>query len=293
MHTLKKISKTQIKWKNKIIINFTALIVPSMQVDTTLNTTSTNSSLNDTIAIETKDSLTQIPNLFITESKKDNFDNFPKEKHSGDWIFFSLLTSLILIAIANFLYRKRFRDLFRAFWARNYSNQLMREGNIFKEQIGLTLFISFLISTPLFLSFSIIHFFPEPEIKLDFFLLLKIMAALLILWGYRILFVKLTSVLFKTYRASSEVLTQIFIFNLISGIALAPFSILYYYSGFSTFLILGMVLGAIIQIYRFIRLFIIGFSYSIFSSLHLFLYLCTLEILPIAVLLKILVKSYL
>lgn len=262
-----------------------------MQVDTSLKI------INDSILFT--DSSTTIgssiiknPESFITDLPKDDFLYSIKENNSHDWLTLLLLLGFVLLAISKFVFRKRFNDLFKAFWARNYSNQLMRDGNIFKEQFGLTMLLLYIVSIPIFYALSILFFFPNKGIELNLPLVIQIAALPILLWIYRFIFIKTTAFIFKTTKPSNEILTQLLIFNFLSGIVVLPFITLFYYSESSTFLIFGIVIWSIIQIYRFIRLFVLGFSYSIFSGLHLFLYLCTLEIVPIVILIKIVSNFY-
>lgn len=259
-----------------------------MQQGVSLQNLTDSLTSSDSISGGNGNSLIQQYESFIVESKVKNFEISLKEKSNLDWVTFLMLASLIFVAISNFLYRKRFLSLLKAFIGRNYSNQLIREANIFKEQLGIVLFIIFIIAMPLFYAFSLINFFPIFESKLNYFLLIKITGIILLIWTYQILLVKTTALLFKTFKPSIEILTQIFIFNVISALVVIPFTILFHYSGLSIFLILGIAFWGFIQLYRMVRLLAVGLSYSIFSRFHLFLYLCTLEIIPLVVLSKIL-----
>ena len=263
-----------------------------MQVDSSLIITNDSLVLADTTNFSEPIPVSSKPSSFITESTVPKLESNTLEKHTGDWITALLILGFVLLAALNFLFRKRFRDLFKAFWARNYSNQLIREGNIFKEQFGLGLFILYIISIPLFYAFSVTYLLPKYESTLSILLIIQLALLPLIVWIFKVLFVKTTALIFDTSRSSNEVLTQLFIFNMVSGVAVLPFSALFYYSELDIFLIMGLVIWSFIQIYRFVRLFVVGFSFAIFSGLHLFLYLCTLEIIPIVILLKILSNIY-
>lgn len=256
-----------------------------MQVDNNLKLVRDSLMFADTSALVETPPI--YPESYITETPPANFIFTTREKISSDWITLLFMLGFILIAISKFFFRKRFNDLLKALWARNYSNQLMREGNIFKEQFGLTMFIIYIISTPLFYSLSIIYLFPKHELKMSLALVLLSVMFPIILWAYRIIFIKTTSFIFKTPKQSAEILTQLFIFNVISAVVILPLITLFYYAELPIFIITAISIWGLMQIYRFIRLFVIGFSYSIFSGLHLFLYLCTLEIVPIVILLKI------
>jgi hypothetical protein len=228
------------------------------------------------------------PKTFINQLSTNKLENHSIKHENTDWLSGIFIFTTILIAIANFIFRKRLLYLFKAFLARNYSNQLMREGNIFKDQISILLFVVYILSIPSFYLLTLINLFPSTKQVINiegYFISTTVVVGL---WGFRVLFIKSMSVLFKTGKASYEILTQIFVFNLISGIVLLPNLIIFHYSEITFFLYLNIGIWSIIQIHRFIRLATVGFSYSIFSILHLFLYLCTLEIIPVILLIKLL-----
>jgi hypothetical protein len=228
------------------------------------------------------------PKAFINQLSTSKFENHSIKHKNTDWLSGIFIFTAILIAIANFIFRKRLLYLFKAFLARNYSNQLMREGNIFKDQISLLLFVVYILSIPGFYLLAVLKLFPLTNYTINTEGYISSLVVVISLWGFKVLFTKSMSVLFNTGKASHEILTQIFIFNLISGIILLPCLVIFHYSEITFFLYFNIGIWVIIQIHRFIRLAIVGFSYSIFSILHLFLYLCTLEIIPVILLIKLL-----
>ena len=73
-----------------------------------------------------------------------------------------------------------------------------------------------------------------------------------------------------------------------AGIALLPIVACMAYAHLETFFYIGLIIIVLIYFFRISREIIIGFTVINFSVLHLILYLCTLEILPMIVLAKIL-----
>ena len=83
----------------------------------------------------------------------------------------------------------------------------------------------------------------------------------------------------------------IMVFGIISGLLLLPINIVIAYVPMEIGkVVVYLSLGAIIAIYlfRIIRGLSIGSKYLVLHKFHFFIYLCTVEILPVIVLLKIL-----
>ncbi len=225
---------------------------------------------------------------FLTEKNIGSFQNTELKKDNTDWLSGMMLLAMLLLAATNFLFRKRFRQIINAFLGRNYANQLMREGNLFKDQISIFLSLIYAISIPAFYLIGAITLFPEAPIQLNIQFFLYSLIIVLGLWFVKAIIIRFTAILFNTGKASYEILTHLLIYNLTSGFVLLPATILFHYSETIYILYINIGLWIIINILRFIRLISVGFSYSIFSTLHLFLYLCTLEIIPSVLLIKLL-----
>jgi hypothetical protein len=99
-------------------------------------------------------------------------------------------------------------------------------------------------------------------------------------------------VTFKNKETAKEYIQNILIYNLVTGIILLPLLLLIIYTYHELFLYMAGGLILIMIFLRFIRGVAIGLSDTKFSLFHLFLYLCTLEILPIIVAAKFLSKYF-
>jgi hypothetical protein len=213
-----------------------------------------------------------------------------------DWVFgFLVLCLIILVSIRAFFYR-RFIQVFKAFLTQRYLNQLMREGNILSERITPPMVIIQMISISLFLFQTIKLSVGLPQIGYnDIILFLVLLVATAAFYGFRLLLMRIIGWIFNTREQSQAYVVNTMIFNEVCGITLIPFSFLIYYLPPHLAYILSLItlgiFGAII-IYKFIRGFIIGLSVTNFSWLYLFLYLCTVEILPVLVLGKLTISYF-
>ncbi len=104
---------------------------------------------------------------------------------------------------------------------------------------------------------------------------------------YRIIITYGTAIVFQTRSLMQQQIVTGRNVQFISGIYLSSVIILILYvnSGLLIYLSLGII--ALLQFVRIIKIMIIGKSSTMFSVLHIILYLCTLEIVPILVLIRL------
>ena len=278
-----------------------------MNPDTTQNTIQFSAAFNDSVPSVQIDSLsfksdstvslfpeTKIKNRFITE--KDIVKKLPDSNSVtmvSDWVTILIFTGFILAAIINFLFRKDLSLIFKSVLRRTQTNQLIREGNPFRKRITLILTLIYLISIPL-LYYFFIENYTGFEINIPTGITLYLKLALLVLgfFVYKALFIKLIAFIFETQKSSFELLINILIFNLVIGILVLPLIALFIYAQFSIFLQLSIGIYFIGISLRTIRILQVGLTESNFSVLHLFLYLCTLEFVPIIIISKMIINYF-
>ncbi|RLD81275.1 MAG: hypothetical protein DRJ15_04875 [Bacteroidetes bacterium] len=217
-------------------------------------------------------------------------DSRPVHDHPF-WVSGILIFSFILLAWGRLFFRRRLEMIFRAAFAKNYANQLIREGNLFNERIGLVLFVVYLAVISLFVYLSI-PIVSEVEFLLpEGMLYLSILGFFLGFWLMKVILSKILSLLFNTGENSRELLANMYLFNLFAGIVLLPLVACMAFAQANIFFYISLLVIAFIYTYRLLREATIGFTVINFSVFHLFLYLCTLEILPLIVLAKILIRN--
>jgi len=230
--------------------------------------------------------------FFSTGSLKgDYFHPVEITKPSNDWISIHLIILFVLLAWARFFYRKRLSQVFSSAAANHYFYQLMREGNLFRERISIPLFIIYLVSISLFIYMLIIYFVPPSFTELQNIKLFSaIILIVLLSWIIKSGIINLTGIIFKDYYSSSEILLTNFIFNLVLGLIFLPIVIIALYYHSDNILYAGLVLWLLLTLYRIGREIFSGISSSNYSLYYRILYLCTLEILPLLVVTKLVVR---
>jgi len=240
------------------------------------------------------DSINMDQNLLTQEIEinKTLFEGKPIRNFQENWISGLILICFILIAYVNFNHKKRLSQMIRAAFAKNYMNQLIREGNLFKERFSLILLINYALIIPLFIYLSIDLLFPFKGLgkSTEIFSYLALIS--LSLWLFKVLIIKLNGLIFKTPKPTYEIVLYIYLNNIVISLIILPLISVYYFTQIELFLFLCLGIFILIYILRIIREFMIGLSHSIFSVLHLFLYLCSLEIIPAVILIKIITIYY-
>jgi len=204
------------------------------------------------------------------------------------WIPGILLLGIILVAFGRFFYPKRMSQILMAPFSRRNMNFLLKEGDIFRERITLALGLVYL------LNFSVILFYANEIIfnknplfinPIRLYLLFILLIALF--WLVKSGVIRLLDTVFQTHATTREYLVNMLVYNLFNGVVLLPLLLLFFYLPARSFFWISTGMIAIMFVLRFFRSFLIGLSLRKFSYLFLFVYLCTLEILPLLFLMKV------
>ncbi|MBE0648851.1 MAG: DUF4271 domain-containing protein, partial [Bacteroidales bacterium] len=108
-------------------------------------------------------------------------------------------------------------------------------------------------------------------------------------WAFKVFIMNLLAHIFKTDLTNNAYKLNILITISILGILLVPVLVFAVYLKSIVILYIGIGFLGGFSIFRVIKGFLIGISLSRFSYFFLFVYLCTLEILPLLVAAKLIV----
>lgn len=128
-----------------------------------------------------------------------------------------------------------------------------------------------------------LYFFINPKflfLDLDYLFLIFCLSIIL-LFFFRVIIEYAIAILFnsqKTYQVFFN--DHLFVLS-ISGILQIPFLILFTYNQHLIFIWISVIILMVLGVLRMLRGFIIGYQQTEFSKSYIFLYLCSLEILPI------------
>lgn len=209
--------------------------------------------------------------------------------------FLLALFSIAFIALFRFVHPAYFRNLFRAFRNATLSSRQLKDQLQQDYRPGILMNLFFCFSAALFTVQVIRYFgyFSGPRHD-DFSVILGISTlAAAVIYSARYVFLKLAGWLFQIPEMTDNYAFHIFLLNKITGIILIPFTIvLAFGSGawVQVSLLIAFITLCFLVIYRYVRSRKLFQYFLRFSKFHFFLYLCASEILPIAILIKLLSK---
>ena len=209
-----------------------------------------------------------------------------------DWFFPVLIFVISVYAGLNIFYRRYFRQMISAFVNNNITNQIVRDENVIVQRASVYLSLVFNIIAALFLYLISIHLdWDMGGIGHGFsrFLFFAILVSLI--YALKFLALKISGWVFGLDREMAIYIFNIFLMNNVLGIVLVPVIALLAFNPdlpFQLLLVVAVVFISLAYLYRVGRGLITGMAIPGFSPLYLFLYLCTLEIGPLLVLLRVL-----
>jgi hypothetical protein len=222
-----------------------------------------------------------------------DFQSLPRNQVVNDWVLPVLIMCLIILAWIRFSYRKRFGLIIQSSFSRQNLSLLIREGGYGYDLINLSLGLVFIAATALLFYQLMVEVSGMPESgKISLLLFFGIMAGIIAWLMIRLVMIRLLEWIFKTRETTTLYVMSTMSFHFILGILLLPFLVFNAYTEIRFILYVSLAVAGIIFILKIFRGIIIGLSDTKFSIFYLFFYLCTVEILPILVIIK-LAKDYL
>jgi hypothetical protein len=251
---------------------------------------------------QTSDSI-QTPSLFEGQILIPGRNFVRKEREKAFDGFFSLILILcfILFVFVKVFSPRKFRQMLDAFIKPSAMNQLLREEYAFSNRSSILLLSLFLLVFPLFILQTTSFYLQKTFIgganhiqTIPAYLLL--FAIVFVIYTLKISSIRFLSATIGLRGPGAEYIYTVLLFNKIAGLLIFPLVLLIAFArqlNTGYFLDIGLGFLAILLIYRTLRLIQIGIACAGVSGLYLFLYLCTLEILPFVVLIKLFMFSFL
>lgn len=209
------------------------------------------------------------------------------------WFFPIILLVLAVFAALRIFYTKYFSQMLTAFINNNLTNQIVRDENILVQRASVYLSIVFNLIAALFLYLvSIFYGWEIGDIGIGFSRFLFFAVVVSAIYSLKFLILKICGWLFQLDREMASYIFNTFLINNVLGIAILPFICLIAYNqvlSAGTSIIICSILAILAFSYRVFRGVLVGLSMSSFSLLYLFLYLCTLEIAPLLILIRLIV----
>ncbi len=214
----------------------------------------------------------------------------PADTRSG-FLFWSLLAMMILLALFVTLYRSLIGKIYRAFTNENILKLLQREQAGFISLSYLFLYLLFFISGGVFIFQVAYHY---ELISFDFNNLAYCIIGLCGFFMLKHMILKILEFIFPIKKEVKLYNFTILIFSIILGILLVPSNIFiafvqdsYTYIG----LTFGFLTVIAIYLFRYLRGIFIASKFLAFHKFHFFMYICAVEIAPLIILAKLIMKG--
>ena len=231
------------------------------------------------------------PNVKKKKTKRKGFSTTKESRKS--FIFILMMTLLVLIAILFTLFREVVNRTWKAFLNEKMLNQLHREQGVLPDGPFMILYGLFFTTSGIF-TFFLLDYLKVLPYEGNWINLYACIGSILAIFLFKHFLLTFVGWLFPIHIVSSTYNFSIVIFNIIIGLILVPFIVLLAYGPSDLLKILFYLAGGtIVCIFLFqqLRALFLSGKYLTANKFHFFLYLCTIEIAPVIVLIKLILLS--
>ncbi len=218
-----------------------------------------------------------------------NRNQIKLRKNPDHWIIYVFLFITLIYVVIRNAYSKTLSVVFQAYWNDRAISQFTRDDNFFKLRNTVLYFILFATVYGLLIKV----FLNSLDVQLRsnaydeyVFITLFVMA----FYAAKFLLMKLSGYVFSIQKLMSGYLSVISISNFIYAIFLIPMLILHYYlaDNYAVWVFyLIMISFCFNTVYKYLRTANFIINNFQFPKFYLFLYLCTLEIMPLLIIYKV------
>lgn len=201
------------------------------------------------------------------------------------WVMALIVLSVMIIGYLFSAFHSRFNSVVKAFFTTRFANELAREEYSLTHPASIFLSINFLLTCSLFiLQLISSNAVLTPLSEMNFVSFLVVILCVVAVYLVKILSLKILGFVFDKAHVASEYAFSIFLVNQILGIGLIPIIIFISYGKQSfenIFIYAGLALMTVAFCIRVGKGAVSALASGKVTLFYLFLYLCTLEILPL------------
>jgi hypothetical protein len=209
--------------------------------------------------------------------------------------FYLLLFMCLMLGVIRFMDPRYFLNLWRAFWNPTLSNRQLKDQLQGAGLPNLLMNIFFAFAEGAYLYYVVKFFVPHHSgVIPPSLLIIMLIAGTGIIYLIKYAAVQFSGWAFRVQGITEHYLFNVFLINKVLGVTLVPFVIILAFADrewAQQIVILSFITSGILLLNRYIRSWQVFGSFFQYSKFHFFVYLCASEILPLAVLMKLLVKG--
>lgn len=247
----------------------------------------------DTSFIQTNATLSRLQS-WITSGQKITKNDFEllRPHQSSVLVFLWIVVALFLFVIIRLLYKRDFQELFQSLMNKQLATQINRNKGTSMSNFSLMLLLIAVVNLSVMTMYTLLYFYGEMNhYTIQFFI--KLIFLFTFFLGLKVLVVNTLGFLFEEEEAAESYVNDFMMIVKVLGIAVFPTVLMIYVASKSDaymfvylFLVI-VILNVLIFVWR-------GLSTSIQmmykSVYHFLLYVCTVEILSVFLLIKLLTK---
>lgn len=211
--------------------------------------------------------------------------------------FYLLVFLCLLLGLIRLSNPRYFQALFRAFWNPTLSNRQLKEQLEHATIPNLLMNLFFAMTAGAYLFCIVRAFAPQGNSRLAPTLLLAaLVSGVMLVYVAKYLMIRFSGWAFKIESMTDHYIFNVFLINKIVAVILVPFVVLLAFSGptwVKPLIVVSAVLVGLLLLNRYTRSWQVFGSFFQYSRFHFFTYLCASEILPLAVLTKLLMQGLL
>lgn len=215
-----------------------------------------------------------------------------KEKQSKDSLFYTVIFLVFILGFIKNVFPKYFQNLFRLFFQTSLRQKQTKDQLEQDGQASLLINLFFLLSAGLFITLMIQQY---QWVDLPYWKLYAYATAVLaIIYLGKYLFVSFAGWVFNNSQSASSYLFLVAVVNRIMGVVLLPLTVIMAFAEAPIAIIALTISFGVVTLlffYRYIVSFGLLRSELQVNPFHFFLYLCAVEILPMALIYKLLVEN--
>jgi hypothetical protein len=228
--------------------------------------------------------ITEKPNFSLPGLQKNNYD--------FDFLILPILLIFVLLIWVNPFKNKKIKQYFNLLVSNRFIEQLIREEDAFLNPQNLRLFLIYFISTSILIFNGINLFSDGLAISVGWRLFLIIMLIIPVLFFVKALVLFLSNITFKANEAIDKYSFNMYVSTKILALLLI-LPVIFSSFGFFEIRKLAVLFGggiyALIYGLRIGKSMLTGWQNKLAPTQYIILYICTLEIAPFAILMKVLI----
>lgn len=209
--------------------------------------------------------------------------------------FYLLLFLCLMLGLIRFVDTRYFLNLWRAFWNPTLSNRQLKDQLQGSGLPNMLMNVFFAFAGGAYIYYVVKYFTPRPSgVIPPSLLIIMLIAGTGLIYLAKYAAVRFSGWAFRVEGITEHYLFNVFLINKVLGVTLIPFIIILAFADqvwMSQVLILSFIAAGILLLNRYFRSWQVFGSFFQYSKFHFFMYLCASELLPLAVLMKLLAKG--